>query len=205
MSHRRQPPGPDQGPDEAPDQGPNRSLSHSAGAERGEIVPPRAALYFERLRVPAGWWLLAVPVVAVLGGYALYAGYRGLIAIGVYAALTAFVAGFLLAWSAATIEVADGVLRAGRDTLALSDAAEVIALDAEQSALLRGPRADPAAHLLLRPYLKRAVFVRLADAAAGQAAGVPYWLVATRHPETLAAAIEAGRQAARPETQQRVG
>jgi hypothetical protein len=42
---------------------------------------------------------------------------------------------------------------------------------------------------LLRPYLKRAVYVGLADAGEG----VPYWLVATRHPEKLAAAIENAR------------
>jgi hypothetical protein len=85
------------------------------------------------------------------------------------------------------------VLRAGGDTLALSDASEVIALNAEQAKLLSGPRADPAAHLLLRPYLKRAVCVRLTDTAA--AAGVPYWLVSSRHPGELASAIEAVRRA----------
>ena len=63
----------------------------------------------------------------------------------------------------------------------------MLALDEKQAAQLRGPRADPAAHLLLRPYLKRAVYVGLAD----PGEGVPYWLVATRHPEELAAAIEA--------------
>ena len=66
----------------------------------------------------------------------------------------------------------------------------MIALDEKQARALSGPRADPAAHLLLRPYLKRAVYVGLAD----PAGGVPYWLVATRHPAELAAAIEsAGR------------
>jgi hypothetical protein len=92
-------------------------------------------------------------------------------------------------WSTATIEVAGGVLRAGKDTLALSDADEVMALDEKQSMALRGPRADPAAHILLRPYLKRAVYVSLAD----PGEGVPYWLVATRRPEELAAAIERAR------------
>lgn len=161
--------------------------------------------YRERLWAPASYWLLAVPVVAVLGGYALYVGYRGLLAFGVYAALTVFVLSFLVAWSSATVEVAAGVLRAGRDALALTDAAEVTALDAEQYTLLRGPRADPAAHLLLRPYLKRAVCVRLTDGAASKSGGVPYWLVATRHPEELAAAIERGKPAGSTEAQHRVG
>jgi hypothetical protein len=55
---------------------------------------------------------------------------------------------------------------------------------------LRGPRADPAARLMLRPYLKRAVYIGLAD----RGSGVPYWLVATRHPAELATAIERSRQ-----------
>jgi DUF3093 family protein len=65
-----------------------------------------------------------------------------------------------------------------------------VALDAEEAARLRGPRADPAAHLLLRPYLKRAVYVEVAD----PASGVPYWLLATRRPDELAAAIQRSRE-----------
>ena len=99
------------------------------------------------------------------------------------------VGGFLLAWSAVRIEVGDTTLRAGGDTLPLSAISEVIALDEKQAALMRGPRADPAAHLLLRPYLKQAVCLKLAD----PSGGVPYWLLATRRPEELAAAISRNR------------
>ena len=145
--------------------------------------------YRERLRVPVSWWLLAVPVIAILGGE-VYAGFGGFIPPLIYAVFVAAVAGFLLAWGAASVEVADGALRAGGATLPLSQIGDVVALDEKQAALLRGPRADPAAHLMLRPYLKRAVYIALAD----QGSGVPYWLVATRHPEELATAIERGRQ-----------
>ena len=89
-------------------------------------------------------------------------------------------------------DVADGTLRAGEAELPLDRTSEVVPLDEKQAALLRGPRADPAAHLMLRPYLKRAVYIRLAD----PGSGVPYWLVATRHPAELATAIERGRQSA---------
>lgn len=148
--------------------------------------------YRERLSAPLSYWLLSIPTVITLGAEA-YFFVDGFIPPLTIALLFVIAAVFLLNWGSATIEVAGGVLRAGRATLALEDAGEVLALDAEQSALLRGPRADPAAHLLLRPYLKRAVCVRLtADAAA---AGVPYWLIATRHPGRLAAAIEAARRA----------
>lgn len=149
------------------------------------------ASYRERLLVPVSWWLLAVPVIAVLGGE-VYAGFGGWIPPAIYAVFIVAVAGFLLTWGASTIEVADGTLRAGRAELPLDRTSDVVPLDEKQAALLRGPRADPAAHLMLRPYLKRAVYIRLAD----PGSGVPYWLVATRHPVELATAIERGRQSA---------
>src|SRR5215471_11620791 len=145
--------------------------------------------YREHLRVPVSWWLLAVPVIAVLGGE-VYAGFGGFIPPLIYAVFVAAVAGSLLAWGAASVEVADGALRAGGATLPLGQISDVVALDEKQAALLRGPRADPAAHLMLRPYLKRAVYIALAD----QPDGVPYWLIATRHPTELATAIERSRQ-----------
>ena len=144
--------------------------------------------YRERLLVPVSYWLLAVPVVLSLGAEA-YFFVDGFIPPLVIVALYAIVAAFLVHWNSATIEVTGGVLRAGKDTLALSDVGEVIALDEKQATALRGPRADPSAHLLLRPYLKRTVYVGLAD----PGEGVPYWMVATRHPEQLAAAIETAR------------
>ena len=147
------------------------------------------ASYRERLLVPVSWWLLAVPVVAILGGE-VYAGFGGWVPPVIYAVFIVVVAAFLLAWGATTIEVTGGTLRAGGAGLPLDRACDVVPLDEKQAALLRGPRADPAAHLMLRPYLKRAVYIRLAD----PGSGVPYWLVATRHPAELATAIERGRQ-----------
>lgn len=145
--------------------------------------------YREHLRVPVSYWLLAVPVVAILAAE-VYAGFGGFVPPLVLGGFTVVVAGFLLAWGTASVEVADGVLRAGGASLPLSEVDEVVPLDEKQSALLRGPRGDPAARLMLRPYLKRAVYIKLAD----PANGVPYWLVGTRHPAELATAIERSRQ-----------
>ena len=145
--------------------------------------------YREHLRVPVSWWLLAIPCAVILGAE-VYAGFGGFIPPLILTLFIVVVAGFLLAWGATTIEVTGGRLRAGGATLPLSAVGEVVALDEKQAALLRGPRADPAARLMLRPYLKRAVYIALAD----PGSGVPYWLVATRHPEELATAIERGRQ-----------
>lgn len=144
--------------------------------------------YRERLTVPVSYWLLAAPSCLVLGAEA-YFFVDGIIPPLFIALLMVICAIFFLHWSGATIEVTGSVLRAGRDTLALSETDEVIALDPLQAARLRGPRADPAAHILLRPYLKRAVYISLAD----PGEGVPYWLVATRRPEELVAAIKHAR------------
>lgn len=170
------------------------------GGRRG-VAPPQAAQpYRERLLVPVSYWLLAVPTVIVLGAEA-YFFVDGFIPPLVIVVLFLIVAMLYLNWSSATIEVTPAALRAGRDTLALSEVGEVIALDERQAAALRGPKADPAAHLLLRPYLKRGVCLTLAD----QEAGVPYWLVATRHPEELAAAIEHARRGGSQSRQETVG
>jgi len=151
--------------------------------------------YRERLLVPVGYWLLAVPAVATLGAEA-YFFVDGFIPPLVILALFLLVAILFLNWSSATIEVTSTELKAGGTTLALSETDEVIALDEKQAAALRGPRADPSAHILLRPYLKRAVYIALAD----PTEGVPYWLVATRHPEELAAAIESAQANKRQES-----
>jgi hypothetical protein len=146
--------------------------------------------YRERLFVPVSYWVLAVPVVVLLGAEVIFVA-GGIVPLLAMAVLAVIVGAFLVNWSSATIEVTGTVLRVGRDTLPLSEAGEAIALDERQAALLRGPRADPAAHILLRPYLKRAVYVGIAE----PTEGVPYWLIATRRPDELAAAIERARAA----------
>lgn len=146
-------------------------------------------LYRERLTVPPGWWVLAVVCVTLLGSE-VWAGLGGFIPLLTYVVLSLIVGAVLVNWSLAVIEVTDGAIRAGGATLPLDRVGEVVALDEEQSTALRGPRSDPSAHLLLRPYLKRAVYVTVAD----PASDVPYWLLATRKPEELAAAIQRSRQ-----------
>ena len=62
---------------------------------------------------------------------------------------------------------------------------EVVTLDENQTTRLRGPRADPAAHLYSRPFLKESVYLGVAPSGTA-----PYWLIGTRHPAELAAVIE---------------
>jgi len=58
-------------------------------------------------------------------------------------------------------------------------------VDPEPTRRVAGREADARAYLLLRPYLKRAVLVTVRDSRDP----APYWLVSSRDPEHLAAAI----------------
>ena len=148
--------------------------------------------YAERLRVPASYWWLD-ELTAVTFASFLWAGFSLLVAVASYVVFCGGVAAALLLWGRTTIEVSSGELRAGAATLPLAVAGEVVALDETQSRALRGPRADPEAFMLLRPYLKQAVYIEVI----GEHQDRPYWLIGSRRPAELAAAIERSRPQAR--------
>lgn len=144
--------------------------------------------YRERLYAPLLWWVVGIAAMLTCGAI-VWTGFDLIITIAVFAGLIGITAAFLLNWGRATIEVTAGEIRAAGASLPLRLAGRVMALDEAQARAMRGPRADPAAHLVIRPYLRYAVYVELT----GPGAQVPYWLIATRHPAELAAAIETSR------------
>lgn len=147
--------------------------------------------YRERLSVPAAWWLLAIPSVVTLGAY-FYAVLRDPWPPVVMAGLGAACAVLLLLLGRTRIEVSGHVLAAGGRELKLGTVTEVMAMDERQTAALRGPRADPTAYLYSRPYLKQSVYLATTDQR------VPYWLIGTRHPTELAAAVQRSLAGAEP-------
>jgi hypothetical protein len=148
--------------------------------------------YTEQLRAPAGVWILGM-FTAFLFASMAWAGFNVLVAIASYVVICGGCAAVLLAWGRATVEVSDGELRAGAVTLPLAMAGEVAALDEAGTRVMRGPSANPQAYLLSRPYLKQAVYVEVI----GEHQNRPYWLIGTRRPAELAAAIERSRPQAR--------
>jgi hypothetical protein len=148
--------------------------------------------YSERLHVPAAYWWLDMITAVTFASFA-WAGFSLVIAALSYVVFCGGCAAALLLWGRTTIEVWGGELRAGKATLPLAVAGEVVALDEAQATALRGPRADPSAFMLLRPYLKLAVYIEVT----GEHTGRPYWLLGTRRPAELAAAIERSRPQAR--------
>ena len=142
--------------------------------------------YRERLHVPLAWWLLAVPIVLILGA-TLFAGLAEPWPVIIMAGLAAGCAALLITMGLGTVEIRDGALRAGDAVLPLTAVSEVVSLDEKQTTRLRGPRADPAAHLYSRPYLKQSVYLAVNPSSP---MAVPYWLIGTRHPAELIAAVE---------------
>jgi hypothetical protein len=84
--------------------------------------------YRERLYVPLAWWLLAVPIVLILGG-TLYAGLPWPWPIVIIGGLAVGCAALLIALGRATVEVDETALRAGSAVLLLTAISEVVALD----------------------------------------------------------------------------
>jgi hypothetical protein len=179
--------------------------------------------YRERLRVPAVWWLVTGVCVIILGTE-LFAGYSVTVGVVFYVVLALICSAMLLHWGGVVVGVSGGELRVdpvrlplakARDALAarlprrgrsgprtrgvppvairlpLATAGEVRPLDQAQTRVMRGPRANPAAYVLIRPYLRESVYVEVI----GADARWPYLLIGTRHPASLADAIERSRAA----------
>jgi Protein of unknown function (DUF3093) len=144
-------------------------------------------VYDERLGVPLRWWALATMFLASML-LAFLVATPLWIALAGTAVLVILVLALFLGYGAARISVHDGVLTAGRARIPLVHVSEVVPLDADDTRRLAGRDADARAYLLLRPYLRRAVRIGIDD----PADPTPYWLVSTRRPERLAAALRHG-------------
>jgi hypothetical protein len=149
------------------------------------------ASYEERLAAPLAWWLAGLGFVVIVWWIFLVATPLWLAWTVAIVAL-ALVTGLLGHYSSARLAVASGELRAGRAHIPLALCGAVEPLDREQTRDAGGAGADARAYLVLRPYISTAVRVPIDD----PLDPVPYWLLSTRHPERLAAAVRAGRPVA---------
>ncbi len=151
------------------------------------MPPTPSPSYAEVLRVPLRWWAVATMFHASALLAFLVAG-LGIWAYVLGGSLLAFNVGVFLSYGGAYVEVRRGVLYAGRAHIPLALLAEPRALDGDEVRLALGVDADARAYLLVRPYIRRGVLVRVVD----PDDPTPYWLVSSRHPRTLASAIAAG-------------
>jgi len=145
--------------------------------------------FAERLSVPLRWWVQGTMLVATLW-LALVVAVPLTVAWTVTGLALALMVALFVSYGGARISVDGEVLRAGRAHISTDHVGAVTALDADAMRLQAGRDADARAFLLLRPYLKRGVRIDLTD----PSDPVPYWLISSRRPDRLAAALaKAGR------------
>lgn len=144
--------------------------------------------YDERLVAPPRFWLGGLGV-ALLVAAGLHAGEGGARAVVPYVLAPAGALVVLAVMSRGRVRVADGVLHVPGARIPLAHVGSVTPLDREGTRQVQGPLAEPRAFLVTRPWLSGSVRVQVDD----PQDDTPYWLVGTRDPAALAAALEAGR------------
>ena len=146
--------------------------------------PADAAAFRERLS-PALWiWASAAGIAAMAGlAVAPLGGTAALVA----AAAVAVLLVVLLVRGTPLVAVADGMFVAHRARVPVRLLGRVEVLDAERMRQARASRSGPRAYLCLRGWIATGVLVELRDTEDP----TPYWLVSSRRPAELAAAISA--------------
>lgn len=142
--------------------------------------------YRERL-TPSLWILVSAAVVGPMAALVL-APLDATVALIVGAAVGALLIAALVALSP-VVEVRDGVLRAGRARIGAEWLGEPLALVDEEARQARGPGLDRNSWLVIRGGIDGLVVVPLAD----DDDPVVSWVVSTRTPDRLAAAINRAR------------
>ena len=149
-----------------------------------------APSYRERLGPP--WWMPLLLLLIVPAALLVFLPID--INVGIGLAIGLYVAALGILWLAApVVEVQGGVLRAGRariDVVHLGTADALEGLDA--TAAMRGGW-DPTDHHVISPWTRSVVRASVEDPSDPTGA----WVVSSRHPHRLAAAIEAARSTPR--------
>jgi Protein of unknown function (DUF3093) len=155
------------------------------------------AVFHERRRVPWWWWVvgtaIAVPTTegVVVLGPEMTNHPSALLAIACLVATILAEAAFLLMLGRSDVDVDENGLTAGRATLAANHVGRAQSLDPVSARRLLGPGLRADAELSLRPWIKSAVQIEVED----HDDRTPYWVVATRRPAELVAALDFVRRA----------
>lgn len=148
--------------------------------------------YSERLTAPLSWWLSATAFAAVWGWIMLVAT-TAPIAIATTAVLATLCLAAVWSYGSLRIDVGDDGLTVGRATLRPPHIGAAERLGRADYRRRLGTGADARAYLVTRPYIESGVLVEVAD----DRDPVPYWLLSSRRPEALAAALAQNGQVPR--------
>lgn len=142
--------------------------------------------YRERLRVPLLWAGTALLAAVVLAAE-VHAGAGGWRAVVPYAVLPPLAVVWALLASRREVRVEDGVLHVPGARAPLTAFGPALALDREALRRVTGPQADTRAWVAVPSWVATGVLLPVVD----PEDETPYWVVASRHPERLLAAVAA--------------
>lgn len=140
--------------------------------------------YRERLTAPISWWLTAV-VFGVVWGWILLVATTWQIAVVTALGVAALCLYAVWRHGSLLVSADHSGLRVGPAVLDSAHLGQVEVLHRDDYRHRLGVGADARAHLVTRPYLDRGVLVHVVD----ESDPTPYWLVSSRRPEALAAAL----------------
>lgn len=150
---------------------------HKSGSDR----------YSERLRVPWWWWVAGAVLTGVLGYEIQLSAHRASWSVVGYAVIAVLIAWLLWSMGRVPIRVTDdGQLVANRARLPRSVIARGATVPATAKSAAMGRQLDPAAYLVHRAWVKTMVLFVLDD----PDDPTPYWLVSTRNPGAVLAALD---------------
>jgi hypothetical protein len=140
-----------------------------------------------RERLYVTWWFWPLPLLgAGLVAAEVHMGFPGVRSWLPYVILLPLTAVLIARQGSTKVEVSGGELRAGEAHIPLDllGEAEIIAPEDRRKAM--GPFLDPAAYVVHKGWVKSLVRVRVND----PEDPTPYWMISTRRPEELVAAIK---------------
>ncbi|MBY6366330.1 DUF3093 domain-containing protein [Rhodococcoides corynebacterioides] len=148
-------------------------------------------LHDERLTVPLWYWFAGVGVAAILSAE-VHLGSPGIMAWLPYVVLVPFALWIVARLGRTRVRVVERggerYLLAGKATLPASVVSRAAAVPATAKSAALGRQLDPAAYVLNRSWVKTLALVVLDD----EDDPTPYWLISTRRPEELVAALVPG-------------
>ena len=139
----------------------------------------------ERLYVTPWFWPLPLLAAGLLAAE-VHMGFPGVRSWLPYVILLPLTVVLIVRLGSAKIEVSGGELRAGDAHIPLNLLGEVEIIAPQDRRRAMGPELDPAAFVVHRGWVKPLVRVRVND----PEDPTPYWMISTRHPEELVAAIK---------------
>ncbi|GAA4562031.1 DUF3093 domain-containing protein [Micromonospora coerulea] len=153
-------------------------------------APPVSPAYAERLGLPWWYWLAGLGLTGLFAAE-LWLGADGWRSWVPFTLLLPATVAALWWLGRIRVAVVDGELRVDDARLPVRFVADAIPLDAAGRREVLGVGSDPLAFVVQRPWVGGAVQVVLNDAADP----TPFWVVSSRRPVELAAAIMAVRDA----------